>query len=252
MINNIYSYKIKFNVIAHYGGYMALLSGFIIGTAFGFVLKKSRICYMGTIRDIYLEGRNRNILLLFATIFTEAILYNLFVISGIVTDGYMPCFSLIAVPIGSMMFGFGAVMASGCLTMSLVKTGDGRITGIISLVTCVLVGYFFSAGKGRFFAGRLIQTYEIFDKSLIADAYVRLALSALVAIPVYIALWRYNKKSGRKFNRNKSKWFIAAGIVLGITFPVSEHFGRIGGFAITSPILSYPYAILKPKQIVGG
>lgn len=231
---------------------MALLSGFLIGIAFGFILKKSRICYMGTIRDIYLEGRNWNILLIFATIFTEAILYNLFVISGLVTDGYMSCFSLISVPVGSMMFGFGAVLASGCLTMSLVKTGDGRIIGIISLATFMLSGYFFSAGGGRFFTGKWIQAYEIFDKSLIADARIRLVLSLLLVIPIYVALWRRNKKNSGKFNRNRDKWFIAAGFVLGITFPVSENFGRLGGFAITSPLLSYPYTILRPKQIVGG
>ena len=34
------------------GGIMALILGLLIGIAFGFVLKKSRICYMGTIRDI--------------------------------------------------------------------------------------------------------------------------------------------------------------------------------------------------------
>ena len=238
------------------GGIMALILGLLIGIAFGFVLKKSRICYMGTIRDIYLEGRNYNLLLLFATIFTESILYNIFVLTGLVADGYVSCFSLVALPVGSMMFGFGAVMSSGCLTMSLVKSGDGRIIGLISLATFVLVGYFFSAGRGRFFAGKFIQTYEVFDKELIADARIRLVLAGLVIIPVYIALWRHNKKKRKKRYgtgvHNKDIWFIFSGIVLGITFPVSEHFGRIGGFAITSPILSYPYAILKPKQIVGG
>ena len=85
------------------GGIMALILGLLIGIAFGFVLKKSRICYMGTIRDIYLEGRNYNLLLLFATIFTESILYNIFVLTGLVADGYVSCFSLVALPVGSMM-----------------------------------------------------------------------------------------------------------------------------------------------------
>ena len=89
---------------------MALILGLLIGIAFGFVLKKSRICYMGTIRDIYLEGRNYNLLLLFATIFTESILYNIFVLTGLVADGYVSCFSLVALPVGSMIFRFGAIM----------------------------------------------------------------------------------------------------------------------------------------------
>ena len=65
---------------------MAIIWGLLIGMTFGFVLKKSRICYMGTIRDVYLEDRNYNILLIFATIFTEAVLYNIFVLVGLVSN----------------------------------------------------------------------------------------------------------------------------------------------------------------------
>lgn len=235
---------------------MAIIWGLLIGMTFGFVLKKSRICYMGTIRDVYLEDRNYNILLIFATIFTEAVLYNIFVLVGLVSDGYMTSFSLVALPIGSMMFGFGAVMSSGCLTMSLVKFGDGRVLGLISIATFMIVGCFFSVGGGRFFAGKFIQTYEVFDKELIGDARIRLGISIIITIFIYMSIWRHANKKKKKFRnigiRNKDKWFILSGIVLGITFPVSEHFGRIGGFAIVSPLLSYPFVIIKPKQIVGG
>ncbi|WP_456079853.1 YeeE/YedE family protein [Mogibacterium sp.] len=235
---------------------MALFCGLLVGIAFGFVLKKSRICYTGTIRDIYLEGRNYNLLLLLATIFTEAVVYNIFVIAGYVTDGYMTSFSLVALPVGSMLFGFGAVMSSGCLTMSIVKSGDGRIIGWISLATFMIVGCFFSAGGGRFFAGKFIQTYEVFDKELIEDARIRLGISVVVTILIYVAMWRKAKKKKKKSHnlnlRNKDVWFILSGIVLGIAFPVSEHFGRIGGVAIVSPLLSYPFTIMKPAQIVGG
>lgn len=235
---------------------MALLCGLLVGLAFGFVLKKSRICYMGTIRDVYLEGRNYNLLLLFATIFTEAILYNIFVLAGLVTDGYITSYSLVALPVGSMMFGFGAVMSSGCLTMSLVKSGDGRILGWISIATFMIVGSFFSVGGGRFFAGKFIQTYEVFDRELIEDARIRLGISIAVAVILYASIWRHNNKKKKNIRRkgfgSKDVWFIAVGIVLGIAFPVSEHFGRIGGVAITSPLLSYPFSFIKPKQIVGG
>ena len=140
--------------------------------------------------------------------------------------------------------------------MSLVKSGDGRILGWISIATFMVVGCFFSVGGGRFFAGKFIQTYEVFDKELIEDARIRLGISVFVAIILYILILRHNNKKKKKFRRtsfgNKDIWFIFSGIVLGITFPMSEHFGRIGGFAITSPLLSYPFAIIKPKQIVGG
>ncbi|HHW95432.1 MAG TPA: YeeE/YedE family protein [Mogibacterium sp.] len=236
---------------------MVIFSGFIIGTILGYMLKRSRICFMGTIRDVYLEKRSYNLALVALTIFSEAIVYNLSVIAGLVPDGFISCFSPVAVSIGSLMFGFGAVMAGGCLTMTLVKMGDGRLTGLISFTTFVIVGYFFSAGGGRFLAGKLRHTYELFDSALIADSRIRLILSAVAALLAYTTIWQHNKKRKSRNNFYYSKvsaeiWFILIGVLFGVTFPISQHFGRAGGFAITTPILSYPYTLFRPEQIVGG
>ena len=118
------------------------ISGLFIGLLFGFLLKRGRFCPTGTIRDIYLEKKYYNAVLILAIIATEGVLYHLLVGSGVITTPFFGCYSLIAVPIGGFIFGIGAVMTNGCITSTLVKVGDGRIIGILSLIVFAITEFF--------------------------------------------------------------------------------------------------------------
>ena len=253
---------------------MKLLIGLILGIIFGFLIKRSRICYVGTIRDIYLENKSYNLVLVLSTIMIEALVNRGLIYAGIADPPSFMCYSAIALPVGSFIFGFGAVMMSGCMTMTLVKSGDGRLMGLISLVTFIVVGYFFTGGPGNIITGKLLMTYQLVDVNVLNNDSTRFLVSLVIASILYYLMYKNIKeqnrrRSARRFalddSQNsslatrifKSRWkketgFIATGVVLGITFPISDYFGRIGGFAITTPILSYAYSALKPATIVGG
>lgn len=62
------------------------ISGLFIGLLFGFLLKRGRFCPTGTIRDIYLEKKYYNAVLILAIIATEGVLYHLLVGSGVITN----------------------------------------------------------------------------------------------------------------------------------------------------------------------
>ena len=110
------------------------ISGLFIGLLFGFLLKRGRFCPTGTIRDIYLEKKYYNAVLILAIIATEGLFYHIMVGSTVIPSPYFGCYSMVAVPIGGFIFGIGAVLTNGCVTSTLVKVGDGRIIGILSLI----------------------------------------------------------------------------------------------------------------------
>lgn len=64
------------------------ISGLFIGLLFGFLLKRGRFCPTGTIRDIYLEKKYYNAVLILAVIATEGVLYHLLVGSGVITTPF--------------------------------------------------------------------------------------------------------------------------------------------------------------------
>src|SRR3712207_921481 len=112
-----------------------MISGLLIGIIFAFLLKRSRFCPTGTIRDIYLEKKYYNLSLILAVIFTQAFFYHLLVQFELIPAPVPLFFSTVAVGLGSFLFGFGAVITNGCVTATLLKSGDGRTIGLISLVT---------------------------------------------------------------------------------------------------------------------
>ena len=108
---------------------------------FGFLLKRARFCPTGIIRDIYLEKRKYNVFIILAIIFTEGFIYHILASMELVPEPHLLMYSITSVILGGLMFGFGAVMTSGCITATLVKCGDGRVIGIISLLSFILTSY---------------------------------------------------------------------------------------------------------------
>ena len=125
-----------------------MVYGLITGILFAFLLKKSRFCPTGTIRDVYVEKNYYNITLILSVIFTQALFYYAMVYFGILDRPFFDSFSLLGVAVGSLIFGFGAVLSNGCATASLLKTGDGRIVGIASIISFAIAAYM--ADKGIF------------------------------------------------------------------------------------------------------
>lgn len=246
---------------------MTYIAGLIVGIIFGYLLKRSRVCFTGTIRDIYLEKRSYNIVLILGLIATEGFIHFLLVYTGKIGAPFFSCFSIFSVILGSFLFGFGAVMTSGCMTMTLVKSGDGRIIGLISLLTFTVVGYFFSSGPMHTTTRKILEIWQTYDRSLIENPRNAMLFFMLLVIITYGIMIYHIMQKKKKNKREQSKSLykilfqnkykkeivmILMGVVMGLTFKISENFGRIGGFAITSPILSIAYTFLKPKAIVGG
>ena len=117
---------------------VAIIYPIIIGFLLGFMLKRARFCFTGTLRDIYLEHRFENIWIFLTMIFVQAIIYFTLVNFDFIPAPEADSFSLFNVALGSLLFGFGAVVANGCCGIALVKLGDGRLTGWMTFFGFVL------------------------------------------------------------------------------------------------------------------
>ncbi len=253
-----------------YNQYMfKYLSGFIFGIIFGYVLKRSRFCLTGLIRDVYLEKQRYNILLMFGIIGLEGFIYYLFRQANLVQLlAYLPPFSLIAVAVGSFIFGFGAVMAKGCLTSALVKCGDGRITGWISIAAFMVSAYIVSAGFGTPVSKALRRTVVVSDDFAVRTTAWPLLIFGAACIIILPVLISYSGKQKRRFvipgrytgfrhvlfekPWPKEVAVIVIGCLLGLAFFVSELTGRHYGVALASPLMSWIYTFTKPAEILGG
>lgn len=248
---------------------MTYILGLITGLVLGFLLKRSDICFTGLIRDIYLQRQKHNIILFLAIVSTEGFIYHaLGHIGAIRIPAYLPPFSLLAVAIGSFIFGMGAVLASGCLSGSLVKCGDGKVSGLIAILSFMLTGYLVSAGP-------LVNLSKLIRKpGVVQDAIpgrlslMPLILFAIIAAITYILLYRYYKTHKLSIDfPGRYKGFmhtlleriwpletatIAIGAWLGIAFLSSDVTGRHSGVSLATPTLSWIYAVTKPDEIVGG
>ncbi len=245
------------------------LSGLLIGILFGYVLKRSRLCFTGLIRDFYLMQKRFNLVLFLTMISVQGLIYYaLGAVGAVRIPSYLPPFSLLSIALGSFLFGFGAVMANGCMTMTLVKCGDGRISGWLYLGVFMISAYIVAAGP-LIGVSKYMRTIALCDDNLsIRPTLFPLGLFALLTITLLILLVRKNRRDNMKVEiPSKFKGFrhlvfekvwseesgpVAAGIVLGLVYPVSGLFGRHFGMAITSPIMSFVYVFLRPVETCGG
>ena len=240
-----------------------MISGLIIGIIFGFLLKRGRFCPTGTIRDIRLEGHTYNFVLILALIATEGFFYHAMIAGGLIPAPNLKGFPLAAVMLGSFIFGFGAVLTSGCITSSLVKTGDGRLTGIISVITFVLG----AAGAKQGVLKPVTQALSA--KTLVSDGVYKMlpvlpfVIFGIMAAVLYAAMFRHYKTHKLKFSLPKRYsgirhivcekiWpreiiVILCGILMAAGFYFSNRTGRNGGFGITTPLLSWFNLLVNGK-----
>jgi len=248
---------------------MGIASGLLTGLLFGYVLQRSHICFAGLVRDIYLQKQSYNIVLFFSIACIEGTIYYAMAASGLVRiASFLPPFSLLSVAIGSFLFGMGAVMCNGCLTATLVKCGDGRVSGWIYLAVFMASAYFFAAGHGIGFSKAARRIAVVEDALTVRTTVIPLALFGLAAAALCFVMVKHARNdSYRPFEKHEftglrhvlfeKPWLREAGpagtgLVLGFAFLISSMTGRYFGVAITTPVMSWIYMFTKPAETCGG
>lgn len=244
-----------------------MVSGLIIGSIFGFLWKRGKFCATGLLRDIYLEKARPNFTLIISIIFIEAFIYHLMTGFGVIPMAKFGTFPLVSVILGSFMFGFGAVMCNGCITASLIKLGDGRLTGLVSLIVFTLSAYFAKQGFLLPITKTLKGIAVVNSPAINTKPFILVGFSGVVsAVLIYILIKRcraYNPKytlpakyTGFLHFLCEKIWskeivVILMGIVMALAFYFSNLNGRNGGLGITTPLVAWLNILLGNGKLPG-
>ncbi|WP_094243666.1 YeeE/YedE family protein [Tetragenococcus halophilus] len=232
------------------------MSGFIIGILLGFIMKRSRFCLAGNLRDAYLEKKSKGIYAFLSIILTTSLIYFTMTLLGIIPERpEQASFSLLAATIGGLMFGFGAILANGCVVSSLLKVGDGRLAGVMSLLSFAIVAAAATQGLLAPLVGSMQTTFvvndQLFEVIPFPVLFVVIPAFLIVAYLIY-KNWKKEKKaiqlpsqfSGiRHFLFEKKLDIRIAAIIIGLlagsSFLFSYLTGRYGSMGITTPVVSW-------------
>ena len=119
-----------------------------IGLAVGFVLQRSRFCFTSAFRDLFLLGQGRTMRGIIAGLVVATLGFAMVMATIIPSPatGNLPNDAHIlpigpALVIGGLLFGFGMVIAGGCVTGALYRMGEGYVGSWVA-IGGVMVGLY--------------------------------------------------------------------------------------------------------------
>lgn len=172
----------------------------MLGSAFGFILQRSRFCFTAAMRDPSLTGSTsvtKAVLVAFAitTIGFAAIKYGAFS-KGLPIPGmsYVVPISL-ATAVGAFIFGIGMVIAGGCASGTLMRVGEGFGMQILSLFFFVVGSLIGAAHFGWWKLNFIVHGPKVFLPDVfgwVGAVVVQLLIIALL----WIAADKWAKRKG--------------------------------------------------------
>ncbi|WP_350344741.1 YeeE/YedE thiosulfate transporter family protein [Proteinivorax tanatarense] len=152
----------------------------ILGTAMGFIIQRSRLCFAGSIRNSIMLG---NVKLLKSVVIALIVASFGFFILQYIAVGDSINIIVEQVPgqikpvgihtvIGAVIFGIGMVMAGACVSGSLIRSGEGFILQLMVILGIVV---------GTVLSG--VVLFEFFDQTL------NILSSPTIYLPKLIGFW---------------------------------------------------------------
>src|SRR5699024_11883532 len=182
--------------------FMILLMGFLLGSAFGFVLHRSTYSVSLSFEHLVVDRDFTYFFILMFTFSLQSIGVSLLHYFNLITV-LNEQFSILATALGSFIFGVGIRIAYGC-TLSYIRAGEGYTDGIINLAMFLIV-----AGMTRY---GLLQPVSNFLKQFfvvesdipttlgISGIRVSVMLTIISLIFIIISFKRYHLS-----NKDKTK-----------------------------------------------
>lgn len=130
----------------------------LFGLALGFVVQRSRFCFTSAIRDSVMFGVYRNLKIGLLALAVATLVYSIYFSTGIDIDPMKGGIPTTWHPlVGGILFGFGMVIAGGCVMSTLYRIGEGNIQYAVvlaSLLAGIAVAvhtfwWWFGLGIGR-------------------------------------------------------------------------------------------------------
>ena len=112
---------------------------FVCGFASGYLMHRSDFCMAGAFRDLFMFSRSTMLKALLVLIATAALLFEIESLLGLVVTPF-PFFTAPTLfgLLGGILFGFGMVIAGGCVIGVLYKSGSGSRPALTALVGLIV------------------------------------------------------------------------------------------------------------------
>jgi uncharacterized membrane protein YedE/YeeE len=110
-----------------------------LGTISGAVVQRTHFCLMGALADLLVMGSRHRLRAWAAAIAGAAATAGLATAAGLAAPR-LPTPALAAAVLGGLGFGFGMVLAGGCLLRNLVRLGAGSVRALIVLAVALASG----------------------------------------------------------------------------------------------------------------
>ncbi|HEY8337038.1 MAG TPA: YeeE/YedE family protein [Tardiphaga sp.] len=121
------------------------LAGFAIGAAAGFFARHAKLCSFGAIEDALMGGDSRRLRIFGLALGVAIVGTQALVIGGFLDPAqttYTPsAIPVVAIAIGSVMFGIGMALVGTCGFGSLVRLGAGDLRSLIVLIVLGATAY---------------------------------------------------------------------------------------------------------------
>lgn len=217
------------DLVRFYAEHSLLIGGLVIGFAFGYVLQRTHFCVMGGLSDLVMFGDGRRLrawLLAGAVAIVGAHVLEAFGVVDLSLSRYLGTrINWLPHLAGGFVFGIGMVLAGGCASRNIVRSGAGDLRALVLLL--VIASFAAATISGVFGQLRVrlstataidLQSFGIASQRLsdmtaplstAPDTTLRLTLASVVTLAVlaYVSSDRTFRTSPRH---------IVSGLVVGL------------------------------------
>lgn len=165
---------------------LKIISGGLVGIAFGFVLQRTRFCMTGGFRDMYIAKNNTLFHAFLIAITVESVGVLSLIKLGIVSSPYED-YSVLGAIIGSYLFGIGIVLAGGCATGTWYRAAEGLIGSWVALFFYMLSAASMKYGALQFL-NQAISKYWVVNDNLAGQLGISVWYFVLLLVIVTILL----------------------------------------------------------------
>jgi len=241
---------------------MFVMSGLLVGAAFGFVLQRGRFCVNSAYREVLFSDYTMLRAYVLAVVVTM-VGANLFEDLGLLRHAdetgamvtgalYRQAFVPWANIVGGYIFGMGIVLAGGCGSGILYRVGEGNLAYVVAVF-----GFFFGIMTAN--AGILRPVYDTLvstpvfigpDNDVVPTLYNIVGLPKWVVIAVIAAAGLWFVLAGKPFQKAKKgfSWSLAGlltGLLAVAAFWASSYAGgNARGLSFTGPLRELFLAVL--------
>lgn len=220
-----------------------VLATFVLGAVFGAIVHRTNFCTMGSIADVVSFGdwtRLRMWALAAATAVLGTALLAAFGFIDTSASFYTtPRFTPLAYAVGGLLFGFGMVLAGGCGSKALVRTGAGSLKALVVVCVLGLVAYITLRGALALVRVRALEAVGVqFATSqdlpaLLAGGKPGAVVQLVVAAAVALALLVFVLRGRASLTRDSVVGGLGVGAVIVAVWFVSGHLGHVAEHPLT-------------------